>query len=157
MGLGVVVAVVAVSLATVDLVRFVHTEMAGFREVLEAIPPKRRLAALHFTPREVNEYPGEPHGYVASYYLLISGGYPSENAFGEGSHAPFRKKVHPATSPWGYGSGFRFGVHGRFFDGFLVRFSPKRPEAPFDGLVGKKVRLVEAAGNWRYYEKLEEP
>lgn len=144
------VSVLAVLLALVDLARFSRTEMAGLDEVLAEIPPGQRLSALHYTPREVHEYPGEPHGYASNYYLAAKGGLVPQNLF-ENAGEPFSRKAWAPAPPWGMGAGFRWAQHGVGFDAFLVRINDAQPDAPFDGPNAARVELVKSAGKWRYY------
>ena len=139
--------------AAADLVRFDRTEMDGLSEVIEAMPPGQKIAVLHYTPREVHEYPGEPHGYVGNYYLLEKGGLVQQNLF-EVVDIPFSRKVNIPAPPWGIAGAFDWGVHGVPADGFLVRRSASNPDAPFTGELAEKVELVKSAGNWRYYRRL---
>jgi hypothetical protein len=138
------------TLALFDLVRFHYQEMGGFRQVLAEVPDGARISAMHYTPREVHEYPGEPHGYVSNYVLAVKGGLVPQNLF-ENAGEPFSRKADIKGPPWGYGAGFRWEQHGAGFDGFIVRINDRQPDAPFDGPLASRVRLVKAAGRWRYY------
>lgn len=140
-----------VLLAGADLVRFSEGEMDGFEEVVDAIPPGKTISTLHYTPRPVHEYPGEPHGYVGNYYTLVKGGLSPHNLF-EVKDLPFARKKNLPSPPWGMAGGFRWAQHGPPFDGFLVRISPDAPDAPFSPN-DPRVALKKAAGNWRYYER----
>ena len=140
-----------VVVAAADLIRFSTNEMDGFSEVLDVIPPGKTITTLHYTPREVHEYPGEPHGYVGNYYTLIKGGLSPHNLF-EVKDLPFARRQNLAAPPWGMAGGFRYNLHGPAYDGFLVRITPNSPDAPFRK-DDTRVRLVKAAGHWRYYER----
>lgn len=146
---------VIVLVAAADLIRFSSVEMNGFSEVVEKIPPGKTIAPLHYTPRHVHEYPGEPHGYVGNYYILEKGGLVPQNLF-EVKDLPFARKKQLPAPPWGYGAQFRWNVHGTGFDGFLVRITNNAPHAPFSKN-DRRVKLVAEAGNWRYYERVETP
>lgn len=144
--------VLIVAVAAFDLIRFSYGEMDGFAEVVDAMPPGKEISTLHYTPREVHEYPGEPHGYVGNYYTLAKGGLSPHNLF-EVKDLPFARKENLPAPPWGSGAGFRYNLHAPPFDGFLVRIAPQSPDAPFRAN-DTRVELVKAAGNWRYYRRV---
>jgi hypothetical protein len=152
LGAAALVSTLTVGLAALDLGRFSRREMAGFDEVLRAIPAGRKISTLHYTPAELREYPGEPLGYAGNYYILEKGGLVPQNFF-DITYFLFSRKAPAPAPPWGAAEGFNWDAHGPPFDGFLVRIRPGTPEAPFTGPLGERVKLVAAAGNWRYYEK----
>ncbi|MEQ9496340.1 MAG: hypothetical protein RIT81_05765 [Deltaproteobacteria bacterium] len=143
--------VLVLLVAAADLVRFSYGEMDGLTEVIEVMPPGKKISSIHYTPREVHEYPGEPHGYVGNYYTLVKGGVTPHDLF-EVKDIPFARKQRLPSPPWGSGGGFRFNLHAPAFDGFLVRVAPNAPDAPFRK-DDPRVTLVKSAGNWRYYRR----
>lgn len=140
-----------VGVAAYDLLRFNYGEMSGLEEVVDAIPPGQTIAPLHYTPKAVREYPGEPHGYVGNYYMLRRGGLVPQNLF-EVKDLPFARRGQLPAPPWGIASAFAWSRHGAKFDGFLVRIDEQHPERPFRK-DDPRVRLVKAAGVWRYYAR----
>lgn len=145
-----------VALAVFDLATVSRTEMAGFAEVIDAIPPGQRVTAMHYTPHHIHEYPGEPHGYVSNYYLLEKGGFVPQNFF-EHPDVPFARKHRAPAPPWAmaeYFDWFKFGVG---YDAFILRVHETVEHAPLHGSNQTRVELVLAAGNWRYYRPLPAP
>ncbi len=136
--------------AIVDLGVASRSEMHGLAEVIDAVPPGQRLTAVHYTPHEMHEYPGEPHGYVSNYYLLHKGGFVPQNFF-EHPDVPFARKVRAPSPGWAmaeYFDWFKFGVG---YDAFLLRVHESVEHAPLHGSNQQRVELVKAVGNWRYY------
>ena len=139
-------------LATVDLVLFSQQEMKGFDEIVDVIPAGRRVSLLHWTPREVHEYPGEPHGYASNYYLFRKGGFVPQNVF-EHPDVPVQRKQQGMAPPWGQAEYFDWARHGGNYDGFIVRVHPEYEHSPLHGVNQNRVELIEARGNWRYYKR----
>jgi hypothetical protein len=139
-----------VFVASADLIRFSRREMSGFLEVVETLPPGKKVTLLHYTPHEVHEYPGEPHGYASNYYLLLKGGFVPQNVF-ENPDVPFARKVSAPAPPWGMAEGFDWWRHGVGYDYFVLRNHPSVDHAPLHGENQSRVELVKAAGNWRQY------
>jgi hypothetical protein len=145
--------VLAVCLSLADLAAFNFKEMTGFAEVIQAMPPGRRISFLHYSPDYVHEYPGEPYGYIGNYYVLEKGGATVQTLFGN-PHEPVKLRVPPGPAPgWGYAAGFDWQQHADNFDGFVVRGSAEGGNQPFDGHVGADLKLRAATGFWRYYER----
>jgi hypothetical protein len=151
LGLGLVASLGACVGALADLAWVERTEMAGLGEVVEAIPPGRRVCGLHYTSPRMHEYPGEPYGYVANYYLLERGGYVPQNFF-EHPDVPFARRLNLPAPPWAMAEGFDWFRHGQGCDGFLLRVHDSVEHAPLHGSNTSRARLVKAAGRWRYYE-----
>ena len=138
-----------VGLAVYDLSKFHRAYGAGLGEVLDAMPPGQTISALHFTPRAVNEYPGQPFGYFGNYYLAHRGGATPHDFF-ERRELPFRRQRTLPSPPWGIASAFRWAQHSPGFDGFLLKTDARKGNAPFFG-DASKVELVKDTGAWRYY------
>ncbi len=65
-----------------QVARFSTETMAGLSEVIDAAPPGRRLCPLHTATRALNEFPGEPQGYVGNYYVAAKMGVGPQGMFG---------------------------------------------------------------------------
>lgn len=140
-----------VGMATADLGRFSRDEMAGFEETIDSLPAGRRVCVLHYTPRELHEYPGEPHGYLGSYYVARKGGWTNQNLFGNPGH-PVGRDREPATPGWSAAGGFQWPNHSADCQDFVVRTNPSDPNAPFTRH-RDKVELVSEHGHWRHWRK----
>jgi len=140
------------ALALADLRSFSAKEMAGFEEVITMVPPGKKLTLLHWTPKEVHEYPGEPHGYASNYYLLLKGGYVPQNVF-EHPDVPVKRKRSGAAPPWGQAEYFDWQRHAQDYEAFVVRIHPQYEHSPLHGPNQAHVELVGSAGQWRYYRR----
>jgi len=141
-----------VALAVIDIWNFGRTEMKGFEEVIKAVPAGKRLTLLHWTPTEVHEYPGEPHGYASNYYLLEKGGFVPQNVF-EHPDVLVQRKVSAPAPPWGQAEYFDWNRHSWSFDAFVVRRHAKFPDSPLHGINQTRVELVHRSGEWSYYRR----
>jgi len=139
-------------LALGDLWHFSRTEMNGFSEVMEVVPKGKKLTLLHWTPKNVHEYPGEPHGYASNYYLLNQGGFVPQNVF-EHPDVPVRRKLLGQAPPWGQAEYFDWSRHGRIYDGYIVRRHPLYEHSPLHGINQTRVELVTRRGVWAYYRR----
>lgn len=139
-------------LALLDLAHFSRTEMNGFEDVINSVPPGQKVTLLHWTPKSVHEYPGEPHGYASNYYLLLKGGFVPQNVF-EHPDVPVKRKLRGAAPPWGQAEYFDWHRHGDDYDAFIVRVHRDYEHSPLHGPNQARVALVNSAGNWRYYRR----
>ena len=132
-----------------DLAAFHQRYTADLREVLDAVPRGQRVSMLHFTPRSVHEYPGEPFGYFGNFYLARRGGAVPQDFF-ERRELPFRRRARLPAPSWGMAEVFHWPRHGPGFDGFLLKTDAAKGHAPFHRH-RSQVELVKATANWRYY------
>lgn len=146
---------ITVGLALYDLHRFHRTYGEGLSEVLDEVPWGQRVTFLHYTPRVVNEYPGQPFGYFGNFYLAHRGGVVPQDFF-ERRELPFHRRQTRPSPPWGLAAGFRWPNHIEGFDAVLLRTDPPASVTPFFGNV-TKLELAAAAGGWRYYRVLTSP
>ena len=70
------------TLLHVHVAKFSMETMAGLSTVLDAAPPGKRLCPLHSATRALNEFPGEPQGYVGNYYVAAKMGAVPQGMFG---------------------------------------------------------------------------
>ncbi len=108
---------------------FSQKEMAGFDSLLEQIPAQRRVCAVHFSDAALHEFPGEPHWYVANYYLARKPGLVSANLFGNSGEIVGRNSEVPQPG-WGVANGFDWNTHFAWCDYLLVRHNPAAEYAP---------------------------
>ena len=108
---------------------FSQKEMAGFDSLLEQIPAQRRVCAVHFSDAALHEFPGEPHWYVANYYLARKPGLVSANLFGNSGEIVGRNSEVPQPG-WGVADSFDWNTHFAWCDYLLVRHSPAEDYAP---------------------------
>jgi hypothetical protein len=142
--------IVTVALGLVDLGIYHQKEMTGLSEVIEQMPKGQRISILHYTPREVNEYPGQPYGYAGNYYVLHKGGLVPQTITMR-RELPLVRKFSLPAPPWGMAAGFRSAQHLASIDGFLVRRNEGPGHAPFLRSDLKQIEHVKSAQNWHYY------
>ena len=149
------IAVITVVLGLVDLAGFHRTYTSGLSAVLDAMPAGRRISAINYTPRAVNEYPGQPFGYFGNFYIARKGGVVPQDFF-ERRELPFHRRSNLPSPPWGLAAGFRWPQHARGFDGFLLRTDPSKGDAPFYRHKDQ-LALEKEVGGWRYYRVQSPP
>ena len=131
-----------------DLARWEREEVAGLHEVLEAIPPGRKISTL--THHSGRGYPGIPLLYASNAYLVGRGGYVA-NTFTTRYEMPFVRRG--ASAHQGSGSISRFRIHHLpLWDGYVVERSFGGTFRPFVGAAAQRVKLVQVSGRFGYFE-----
>lgn len=108
---------------------FSRNEMSGFDSLVQDIPAQHRVCAVHFSDATLHEFPGEPHWYVANYYLAKKPGMVSANLFGNAGEIVSQKRDVPQPG-WGVAHGFDWNTHFGWCDYLLVRHAPAKDYAP---------------------------
>lgn len=129
MVVGAAAGLVFFAFTTMRIADFSRNEMAGFDSLLEQIPAQRRVCAVHFSDAVLHEFPGEPHWYVANYYLALKPGLVSANLFGNSGEIVGRNSEVPQPG-WGVANGFDWDTHFAWCDYLLVRHSPAEDYSP---------------------------
>lgn len=104
-------------------------EMGGFGSLVDRIPARQRVCAIHFSGAALHEFPGEPHWYVANYYLANTPGLVSANLFGNGGEVVEQAGQIPQPG-WGQAEGFDWNTHFSWCDYLLVRSPLSRDYVP---------------------------
>lgn len=141
------VAFVAFVVATTK--RFERTEMAGFDDVVEAIPYGASVCPLHHGSEVTADFPGVAHGYVGNYVVARRGGRIPQGVFGN-EGVLFGARVGIVQPGWGQLSGFRWSRHHRDCDYFLVRIDAG--EVWSEEHRGR-VKRVATSSTWSLYEQ----
>jgi hypothetical protein len=148
----VAISLLQVVLSLADLASYSRREMAGFGELLDRLPPGKKISFLHFDTERSSRYPGEPQGYLSNYYLFEKGGVVVEGMFENPLELVQPKRRMGWAPPWGCARKFIWHFHARWFDGFVARVPDGGGDAPFRAHVGCELLLKQESGVWRYYQ-----
>jgi hypothetical protein len=133
---------------SVMVVRF-NRNIAGFDAIADQIPLHKSTITLVFPPLSDPQVNVNCFNQWASYAQIRRGGYNFYN-FNYGFPLKYRS-VRPAP-PWTHAEWFNWDSHSPYWDYFLTHNEPEM----FEPLAkAGKVRLVDARGPWKLWEKIE--
>ncbi len=155
---GLVVGLVYASFLTKDFRQhFARREMAGFHELIDKIPPGKRLCAL-YDDRE-QHYAHFPLHFASAYYVALRGGFamPFPRVAGYKSIAWAYPDKVPPSPPWGKLRAFSRRRYSRFYDYFLVKKNADG-KTRWEGRLPKRCfQIVAAKGLWVLLKKTSAP
>ncbi len=153
--------VVAASLFyVVDIARMVvlfNRHIDGFDQLVAQIPLHKNTLTLIYPPLSDPQVNVNCFNQWPSYTQLRRGGY---NFYNFNYGFPLKYKMYLPAPPWNHTEWFNFTGMASGWDYFLTHNEAVQGEkyAPFaEPLAQGKIRLVDARGSWRLYQKLADP
>ncbi len=133
-----------------------HQVLAGFDEVMAALPPGQSVLAMPALP---DDHYTNGHPYLVQHYVAWTGGRAVPFLRGHATSYWVTQKEPPPAPPWGDRGAFVWRDHGPGYDYFLVelplhRAAHRAANDPLEHAPGNEVTLVAARGQWRLYARV---